>query len=179
MASPISLPYQCGSLQKTKSTESSPLTVHFLPTHQPQNTSSLVTAKMSAFPPEPVDTIGTSFECNCIFLQADKKTDWWNVGFKIREGTCHDLQAYTPSMNVWIIFQHDLRKELGQTGLNQLLLGGCTMHGSNMLQLPVTWSHTTLSRLGNGQTQTLWCPRSCAFMAWLPPLTTGCNATKA
>jgi hypothetical protein len=93
MASPISLPYQCGSLQKTKSTESSPLTVHFLPTHPPQNTSSLVTAKMSAFPPEPVDTIGTSFECNCIFLQADKKTDWWNVGFKIREGTCLDLQS--------------------------------------------------------------------------------------
>ena len=75
---------------------------------------------MADFPPEPVTTIGTSFNYNCIFPQADeKKTDWSNVGFKIREGTCFDLQVYTPRANEETTFQRDvLRKELGQTGLN-------------------------------------------------------------
>lgn len=41
------------------------------------------------------------------------------------------------------------------------------MHVSNMLQLPDTLSHTTLSRLANGQSQPLWQIRFCAFTAWL------------
>ena len=122
---------------------------------------------MAAYPPEPVDTIGTSFNCNCIFLQADKKPDWRQVGFKIREGTCHDLQVYTQRMNVEIVFQHDLRKELGQTGLNRLLLGGCMIHVSNMLQLPDTSSHTGLRIQARGRIQTLWCRHICESMAWL------------
>lgn len=116
MASPISLPCQCGSF---KGTDNSPRTVSLHLQTLTTNTSFLATANMSSFPPKPVDTIGTSFNCNCIFAQADKKKpDWSNVGFKIREGMCHDLRVYTPRMNAGITLQHGiLQKELGRTRL--------------------------------------------------------------